>query len=72
MKRLRFVEEKKHWEFSQYYDALHTKKVFPGGSNGKASASNARDPVRSLAQEDPPGERNGYFTPVFLPGESHE
>ena len=43
-----------------------------GGSNGKASASNARDPVRSLAQEDPPGERNGYFTPVFLPGESHE
>ena len=37
------------------------KKGFPGGSNGKASASNAGDPVRSPAQEDPPGEGNGYL-----------
>ena len=54
MKRLRLVEEKKRWEFSQYYDALHTKKKgFPGGSNGKESAGNGGDPVRSLGQEDP-------------------
>ena len=28
---------------------------FPGGSEGKASACNAGDPVRSLGQEDPLG-----------------
>ena len=72
MKRLRLVEEKKRWEFSQYYDALHTKKKgFPGGSNGKESAGNGGDPVRSLGQQDPL-EREWLLTPVFLPGESHE
>ena len=69
---------KKLWEFSQYDDALHTKKNgFPGGSNGKESAGNAGDPVRSLGQEDPlvrkiPWGREWLLTPVFLPGESHE
>ena len=29
---------------------------FPGGSEGKASACNAGDPVRSLGQEDPLGK----------------
>ena len=29
------------------------KKGFPGGSNGKESAGNGGDPVRSLGQEDP-------------------
>ena len=55
MKRLRLVEEK-NTEFSQYDDALHTKKGFPGGSNGKEFAGNAGDPVRSLGQEDPLGK----------------
>ena len=76
MKRLRLVEEK-NTEFSQYDDALHTKKGFPGGSNGKEFAGNAGDPVRSLGQEDPlvrkiPWGREWLLTPVFLPGESHE
>ena len=30
-----------------------TYKVFPGGSDRKASACNEGDPVRSLGQEDP-------------------
>ena len=34
---------------------------FPGGSEGKASASNARDPVRSLGQEDPLEEDGNPF-----------
>ena len=76
MKRLRLVEEK-NTEFSQYDDALHTKKGFPGGSNGKEFAGNAGDPVRSLGQEDPlvrkiPWGREWLLTPVFLPGESPE
>ena len=29
-------------------------KVFPGGSDDKESACNARDPVQSLRREDPP------------------
>ena len=32
---------------------LKKKKGFPGGSNGKESAGNGGDPVRSLGQEDP-------------------
>ena len=28
-------------------------RCFPGGSDGKASACNARDQVQSLGQEDP-------------------
>ena len=35
-------------------------KVFPGGSDDKESACNARDPVQSLRREDPPGEGNGF------------
>ena len=34
-------------------------KGFPGGSDGKESAYNPGDPVRSLGQEGPPGEGNG-------------
>ena len=30
---------------------------FSGGSDGKESACNSGDPVRSLAQEDPPEKR---------------
>ena len=52
------------------------KNGFPGGSNGKESAGNAGDPVRSLGQEDPlvrkiPWGREWLLTPVFLPGESY-
>ena len=44
---------------------------FPGGSDSKESACNVRDWVWSLGLEDPPGEGNGYLTPIFLPGEFH-
>ena len=44
---------------------------FPGGSDGKESASNAGDPGLFPGMGRPLGEGNGYPTPVFLPGESH-
>ena len=44
---------------------------FPGGSDGKVSACNAGDPGSIPGLGRPPGEGNGYPTPVFLPGESH-
>ena len=40
------------------------------GSDGKESACNAGERVRSLGQEDPL-EKEWQPTPVFLPGESH-
>ena len=48
---------------------------FPGGSEVKASASNAGDPG-SIPSSDPwvgkiPWRRKWQPTPVFLPGESH-
>ena len=43
---------------------------FPGGSDGKDSASNAVDGVPSLGQEDP-WRREWPPTPVFFPGEFH-
>ena len=43
---------------------------FPGGSDSKESACNARDQVRSLGQEDP-WRREWQPTLVFLPGELH-
>ena len=42
---------------------------FTDGSDGKESAWNVGDPVRSLRQEDP--LEKGMATPVFLPGEFH-
>ena len=44
---------------------------FPGGSAGKESACNAEvGSILELGRS--PGEGNGYPTPVFWPGESHE
>ena len=77
MKRLRLVEEKNSENFHNMMMYYILKNGFPGGSNGKESAGNAGDPVRSLGQEDPlvrkiPWGREWLLTPVFLPGESHE
>ena len=53
---------------------------FPGGSDGKESACNARDLGLSPGLERSPREGNGYPlqystffcpTPVFLPGDFH-
>ena len=44
---------------------------FPGGSESKESACNAEDMGLIPGSGKPPGERNGYTTPVFLPGEFH-
>ena len=44
---------------------------FPGGSEVKASASNAGDPGSIPGSGRSPGEGNGNPLPVFLPGESH-
>ena len=44
---------------------------FPGGSEVKESAWNAGDLGSIPGSGRSPGERNGYPTPVFLPGESH-
>ena len=44
---------------------------FPGGSEGKASSRNARDPCSIPGSGRSPGEGHGNPTPVFLPGESH-
>ena len=38
----------------QYLSLLGLLQAFPGGSVGKESACNARDPIQSLGQEDPP------------------
>ena len=43
---------------------------FPGGSDGKASACNARDLSSIPGLGGSPGGRNGN-TPVLLPGKSH-
>ena len=43
---------------------------FPCSSDGKESASNARDPGLIPGSKDP-GEGNDKSTPVFSPGESH-
>ena len=45
--------------------------MFPGGSDGKASAYNAGDPGSIPESGRSPGEGNGNPTPVFLPGKSH-
>ena len=42
---------------------------YPGGSDSKASARNARDPGSIPGSGKSPGEGNG--TPVFLPGKSY-
>ena len=44
---------------------------FPGDSDGKESAHNARDLGSNPGSRRSPGEGNGKSTPVFLPGESH-
>ena len=45
---------------------------FHGGSDGKESVCNARDPGSIPGLGRSPGEGHGYPpTPVFLPGESH-
>ena len=56
MKRLRLVEEKNSENFHNMMMYYILKNGFPGGSNGKESAGNAGDPVRSLGQEDPLGK----------------
>ena len=44
---------------------------FPGGSEGKESACNARDPGSVPGFGRSPGERKWQPTPVFLPEEFH-
>ena len=46
-------------------------KGFPGGSDGKASASNAGDPGFDPWVGKIPWRRKWQPTPVFLPGKSH-
>ena len=57
MKSLSLVEEKTLRIFTILWCITYLKKEkkkgFPGGSNGKESAGNGGDPVRSLGQEDP-------------------
>ena len=48
----------------------HVYFGLPGGSDGKAFASNAGNPVQSLGWEDP-WRRKWQGTPAFLPGKSH-
>ncbi len=43
---------------------------FPGGSDGKVSACNERDPGLILGLVRSPGEGNGNPLQFFLPGES--
>ena len=49
---------------------VYTHITFPGGSKGKESARNARDPGSIPGREDPL-EKEMAPTPVLLPGESH-
>ena len=51
---------------------------FPGGSDGKESASSGKESACNAGDEGSipglgrsPGEGNGLLTPVFLLGESH-
>ena len=44
---------------------------FPGGSDGKESASNVGDLGSITGLGRSPGGGHGQPTPVFLPGESH-
>ena len=44
---------------------------FPGGSNGKESASKAGDLRFIPGSGRSPGQGNGYPTPLFLPAKSH-
>ena len=44
---------------------------FPGGLDSKDSICNTGDLGSIPGSGRSPGERNGYPTPVFLPGESH-
>ena len=50
---------------------LGTMQYFPGGSDGKESACNARDLGSVPALGRSPGEGDDNPTPVFLPGKSH-
>ena len=45
---------------------------FPGGSDGKESACNARDPGSIPGSRRYPEEVNGLHTPVIFPEEFHE
>ena len=60
-----------HWSPVTYRALTNLGRVFPCGSEVKASASNARDPGSIPGSGRSPGEVNGNPTPVFLPGESH-
>ena len=48
-----------------FFTQLHNYNLFPGGSDGKASAYNAGDPGLISRPGKSPGE--GKPTPVFLP-----
>ena len=60
-----------HSKFPPAIYFTHGKCIcFPGGSDGKEYACNARDPSSIPGSGRFPGEKNGN-TPVFWPGESH-
>ena len=56
---------------SIFFPVLCMPKGFPGGSEVKASASNAGDPGSDPWVGKIPWRRKWQSTPVFLPGESH-
>ena len=50
---------------------LGSQKWFPGGSDGKESECNARDPGFNPWVRKIPWRREWLPTPIFLPGEFH-
>ena len=48
-----------HSEYTQLYSAFLSKRDFPGGSDGKASAYNVGEPGSSPGSGRSPGEGNG-------------
>ena len=56
---------------AKFNDRFGGSLLYPGGSEGKASACNVGDPGLIPGSGRSPGEGHGNLTPVFLPGESH-
>ena len=52
-------------------NSLPSQRDFPGGSDGKASVYNVRDPGSSPGLGRSPGEGNGNPLQYYLPGKSH-
>ena len=68
--RQKLVPTKQNIPFANLATMIYFSMGFPGGSDGKESACNAKTQVWSLCQEDPL-EKGWLPTPIFLPGEFH-